>query len=425
MSPDQITNISKEETKAIFSMGNPPGQLELLQRALQKSKSESHEKDKKIRESTTNISALENSLAQEITRVDELETDLDEKTTEIKELRATVKRGEKEYALLQESHRAAEEQSTKDAQEIRDLRIMSRKQRGAQEASQKEIRELDEGNGQLRGELVRAKELAAKELADTAYQRGLNDAHALVREASKIENPGPWGGSLATSRFSSRVASAMTSARMSMGSAGQEHIYTPSRSHTGSVPGLTLTLEQELADISDESGPPYESGSSYESNESPWTKSDRTDSYDHLHEYALVDEEPYQIQADLRDAPPLGKSDLTTETAFKSDQPHISPAVHKPDLSEGRQKDPGVRMVLMSTLAWWWQILGAKRVLSKQEVVASGVASGVVASLLMILGFMWWTDGAWQWQQANQSPWSVYHERCITLGSDSRWLFHP
>lgn len=414
MSPDQTTNNSKEETKAIFSMGNPPGQLELLQRALQKSKSDSHEKDKKIRESTTNISALENSLAQEITRVDELETDLDEKTTVIKELRATVKRGEKEYALLQESHRAAEEQSTKDAQEIRDLRVMSRKQRGALEASQKEIRELDEGNGQLRGELVRAKELAAKELADTAYQRGLNDAHALFREASKIENPGPWGGSLATSRFSSRVASAMTSARRSTGSAGQEHIYTPSRSHSGSVPGLTLTLEQELADFSDESGSPYES------NESPWTKSDRTD-YGHLHEYALEDEEPYQIQADLRDAPPLGKSDLTTETAFKSDQPHVSPAVHNPDLSEGKQEDPGVRMVLMSTLAsWWWQILGAIRVLSKQEVVASGVAS-----LLVILGYMWWTDGAWQWQQANQSPWSVYHGRCIALGSDSRWLFHP
>lgn len=418
MSPGEIE--SNKDPQALFSMATLPGQLEMLQRALQQSRADNQDKEKKIREFATTISHLESSLKQESTRVHELETEKDEKTTEIKDLRALLKTKDQEYRLLQQTHHAAEEQSTNDEQEIHILRQTNKKQRNVLDTTKKEIKELGEGNAQLQEESARLQQLQ-QQSAEKAYQRGFNEAHALIKEASTIQNPGPRGASVATSWFSSMASSA----RMSIGS-GQEHntYYAPSgtsqsQSQSQSVPGLTL--EQELAGLIDESN---QHMNRYESS-SPWSGSDpdqdRTDTYeDDLRDEDLSILEPYQ--ADLRDdtapPPPRGKSELATETVGKSDESQSHPCAHNPDLSESevRRDDPGVRMVLLSTLAcwwwWWWQW---------QRQRASAVIGGV--SILVTLSmYMWWTDGAWQQQQVNQSPWSVSHERCLALGSDIRWV---
>lgn len=324
------------EAQADFMAGNPPGQLEMLQRALQHSKTDSQEKDRKLRESATTICSLEDGLEKESMRNYELETDQRDKTSEIKELRTLLKKKGQDYALLQQTHRAAEEQSEKDEQNISTLRQTIKKQRDQLESTQREIRQLDKGNGQLQKDLARA-----QQQTENAYQQGFDEAHSLIKEISTIENPGPWGASEATSAYSSARLSTNSGSREDNLNYAQSHTSQsqngyPSQTSDDDDPGLTL--DQELADLTD--GSDIQNGY-----ESPWTGSQHTDAQSNTndddktnnnnHQSALAPE-PYQ--GDSRQIGPPGMSELATEltateTACKSDttqseapsRPHSQP----------------------------------------------------------------------------------------------------
>lgn len=412
MSADQVNG---KEAQPVSMASNLPGQMERLQRALHDSRADCQEKDKKIRDKENTIRELENELERESTRIYELEIEQNEKITENKELRLLLKKKDHEHKVLQETLHQAEEQTEKDAQSISNLRQTNKKQRDQLESAQKETKELVDGCDQLQKDLA-----DAQQQAERAYHDGFEEARTLINNMPSIENPDPWGGSEASSACSSARMSTNPGSRQEKSHTSQ----TPSdnQSQTSHDPGLTL--DQELADLTD--------GSDAQQNgyESPWAESQHIDAQHKNNNNHLSALEPEPYQADSR-AMPLGKSELgpelATETAFNPDeaqsqahpQPQQSPCTHKPDLSESeaRREEPGVRMMLMSTSAWswlsywsywwwwwwWWQASGAN-------------------IFVVLLWYMWWTDGEWQWQQANQSPYSVSHQRCIVLGTDSRWL---